>query len=48
VAFVFLTAPLSAHAIGRAVIVLGVPRFPGTRGNEIPRPDDGAAGGPDP
>ena len=48
VAFVFLTAPLAAHAIGRAAFALGVPLFSGTRVNEMPRPDDGEACDPDP
>ncbi|CAG0978153.1 Na(+)/H(+) antiporter subunit G [Gammaproteobacteria bacterium] len=48
VAFVFLTAPLAAHAIGRAAFALGVPLFSGTRVNEMPRPDDGRPCDPDP
>lgn len=48
VAFVFLTAPLAAHAIGRAAFALGVPLFSGTRVNEMPRPDDGGPCDPDP
>jgi multicomponent Na+:H+ antiporter subunit G len=48
VAFVFLTAPLAAHAIGRAAFALGVPLFPGTRVSEMPRPDDGGPCDPDP
>lgn len=37
VAFVFLTAPLAAHAIGRAAVALGVPLFSGTRVVEMSR-----------
>ena len=48
VAFVFLTAPLAAHAIGRAAIALGVPLFPGTKVNEMPPPSAGGADGPGP
>ena len=48
VAFVFLTAPLAAHAIGRAAFALGVPLFSGTRVNEMPRRDDGGPCDPDP
>ncbi len=48
VAFVFLTAPLAAHAIGRAAFALGVPLFPGTKINEMPRPEGGSAEDPDP
>jgi len=48
VAFVFLTAPLAAHAIGRAAFALGVPLFPGTRVNEMPRPAGDSAEDPDP
>jgi len=48
VAFVFLTAPLAAHAIGRAAFALGVPLFPGTKVNEMPRPDESGACDPDP
>lgn len=48
VAFVFLTAPLAAHAIGRAAFALGVPLFPGTKVNEMPRPAEGASTDPDP
>lgn len=48
VAFVFLTAPLAAHAIGRAAFALGVPLFPGTKVNEMPRQDDGGSCDPDP
>lgn len=48
VAFVFLTAPLAAHAIGRAAFALGVPLFPGTKVNEMPRPDGADAEDPDP
>ncbi|MDL1952395.1 monovalent cation/H(+) antiporter subunit G, partial [Acidobacteria bacterium ACD] len=36
VAFVFLTAPLAGHAIGRAAVALGVPLFSGTKVNEMP------------
>ncbi len=48
VAFVFLTAPLAAHAIGRAAFALGVPLFPGTKVNEMPRPETDASTDPDP
>lgn len=48
VAFVFLTAPLAAHAIGRAAFALGVPLFPGTKVNEMPRPDGTDDEDPDP
>ena len=48
VAFVFLTAPLAAHAIGRAAFALGVPLFPGTKVNEMPRRDDGVSCDSDP
>ena len=48
VAFVFLTAPLAAHAIGRAAFALGVPLFPGTKINEMPGPEGDSAGDPDP
>lgn len=48
VAFVFLTAPLAAHAIGRAAFALGVPLVPGTKVNEMPRPDESGACDPDP
>lgn len=48
VAFVFLTAPLAAHAIGRAAFALGVPLFPGTKVNEMPRPDGADDEDPDP
>jgi len=48
VAFVFLTAPLAAHAIGRAAFALGVPLFPGTKVNEMPGPGKGAQADPDP
>ncbi len=48
VAFVFLTAPLAAHAIGRAAVALGVPLFPGTKVNEMPRRGDGGSRDPDP
>ncbi|HMM34584.1 MAG TPA: monovalent cation/H(+) antiporter subunit G [Thermoanaerobaculia bacterium] len=47
VAFVFLTAPLAAHAIGRAAFALGVPLFPGTKVNEMPRPDESGACDPE-
>ncbi len=39
VAFVFLTAPLAAHAIGRAAVALGVPFSAGTKVNEMPPPE---------
>ena len=48
VAFVFLTAPLAAHAIGRAAFALGVPLFPGTKVNEMPRPEETVQADPDP
>ncbi|MBK9087778.1 MAG: monovalent cation/H(+) antiporter subunit G [Holophagales bacterium] len=48
VAFVFLTAPLAAHAIGRAAFALGVPLFPGTKVNEMPRPQGNVQADPDP
>lgn len=48
VAFVFLTAPLAAHAVGRAAVALGVPLFPGTKVNEMPRPDGADDEDPDP
>ena len=48
VAFVFLTAPLAAHAIGRAAFALGVPLFPGTKVNEMPGPGENAPSDPDP
>ena len=48
VAFVFLTAPLAAHAVGRAAIALGVPLFPGTKVNEMPPPGREGAEDPDP
>lgn len=48
VAFVFLTAPLAAHAIGRAAIALGVPLFPGTKVNEMPPPAREGETDPDP
>ena len=48
VAFVFLTAPLAAHAIGRAAIALGVPLFPGTKVNEMTPPDAGPPADADP
>ncbi len=48
VAFVFLTAPLAAHAIGRAAFALGVPLFPGTKINEMPRPEGNVQTDPDP
>lgn len=48
VAFVFLTAPLAAHAIGRAAFALGVPLFPGTKINEMPGPEGDSAEDPDP
>ena len=48
VAFVFLTAPLAAHAIGRAAFALGVPLFPGTKINEMPRPEENVQADPDP
>lgn len=48
VAFVFLTAPIAAHAIGRAAFALGVPLYPGTKVNEMPRPAEGASTDPDP
>ena len=48
VAFVFLTAPLAAHAIGRAAIALGVPFFPGTKVNEMPAPARQGEADPDP
>lgn len=48
VAFVFLTAPLAAHAVGRAAVALGVPFFPGTRVNEMPRPGEGPTEDADP
>ncbi len=48
VAFVFLTAPLAAHAIGRAAFALGVPLFPGTKVNEMPGPGKSAQADPDP
>lgn len=48
VAFVFLTAPIAAHTIGRAAFALGVPLFPGTKVNEMPRPETGASTDPDP
>jgi len=48
VAFVFLTAPLAAHAIGRAAVALGVPLFERTTVNEMPRREKGAATDPDP
>ena len=48
VAFVFLTAPLAAHAIGRAAVALGIPLSPGTKVNEMPRPQRGGEADPDP
>jgi len=48
VAFVFLTAPLAGHAIGRAAFALGVPLFPGTKINEMPGPEGDSAEDPDP
>ena len=48
VAFVFLTAPLAAHAIGRAAVALGVPLFPGTKVTEMPRREEGVSTDPDP
>lgn len=48
VAFVFLTAPLAAHAIGRAALALGAPLFRGTKVNEMPKPGRGGAFDPDP
>ena len=48
VAFVFLTAPLAAHAIGRAAVALGVPLFPGTKVNEMPPPVREGEADPDP
>lgn len=48
VVFVFLTAPLAAHAIGRAAVALGVPFSPGTKVNELARPGAGSAEDPDP
>ena len=48
VAFVFLTAPLAAHAVGRAAVALGVPLFPGTRVNEMPREEGSSAAEQDP
>lgn len=48
VAFVFLTAPLAAHAIGRAAVALGVPFSAGTKVNEMPRPGAGPPRSGDP
>lgn len=48
VAFVFLTAPLASHAIGRAAFALGVPLFPGTKINEMPGPEGDSVADPDP
>ncbi len=35
VAFIFLTAPVSAHLIGRAAYIAGVPLAPGTSPDEL-------------
>lgn len=48
VAFVFLTAPLAAHAVGRAAVALGVPFFPGTKVNELPPSGRGGDANSDP
>ncbi len=48
VAFVFLTAPLAAHAIGRAAVALGVPFAPGTMPNEMPPREPASAEDADP
>ena len=48
VAFVFLTAPLAAHAIGRAALELGAPLFQGTKVNEMPKPARDGSADPDP
>lgn len=45
VAFVFLTAPISAHMIGRAAYYVGVPLWHGTTVDEL-RGHDGRQGNP--
>ena len=45
VAFVFLTAPISAHMIGRAAYYAGVPLWHGTTVDEL-RGQDGRQGNP--
>ncbi len=40
IAFLFLTAPVAAHLIGRAAYNRGVPLWSGTVVNECPRPQD--------
>ena len=45
VAFVFLTAPISAHMIGRAAYYVGVPLWEGTKLDEL-RDHNGRQGNP--
>jgi multicomponent Na+:H+ antiporter subunit G len=44
VAFIFLTAPVSAHLIGRAAYIAGVPLAPGTSPDELAGEYDGRSG----
>jgi len=53
VVFLFLTAPVASHLIGRAAYRNGEPLWPGTRVNEFPRertgrPETRAGSGKDP
>jgi len=48
VAFVFRTASLATHAIGRAAVALGVPLFRGMTVNETPLREEGVSADPDP
>jgi multicomponent Na+:H+ antiporter subunit G len=43
IVFIFLTAPVAAHIIGRAAFLTGVPFWEGTRANELA---DSRRGGP--
>ncbi|MCC6176341.1 MAG: monovalent cation/H(+) antiporter subunit G [Chloroflexi bacterium] len=42
VAFIFMTAPVSAHMIGRAAYFVGVPLWEGTRFDELREHNEGA------